>query len=121
MSLDMSGHISGTFQSTPASRTNRTGGQYVDGQWVEGAPTVTAHVVNIQPATAREIDFLQSAGERVIDVRRVYVNDSTLYTFGEADTWTFDGVDGVFKTVSIDDRPWRTYTKLMVSRLDDGS
>ena len=117
----MAGHAGGDFHSTPAARTTRTGGQYVDGIWVEGTPTVTAHTVNIQPATAREIDFLQSAGERVKDVRRVYVNDSTLYTFGEADTWTFDGVDGVFKTVSIDDRPWRTYTKLMVSRLDDGS
>ena len=121
MSLSVRGFIDGTFQSTPASRTNRVGGEYVQGEWVPGAPTVTAHIVNIQPATAREIDFLQRAGERVIDVRKVYINDSTLYTFGEADTWTFTGVDGIFKTVSIDDRPWRTYTKVMVSRLDDGS
>ena len=121
MSLDFSGHIDGTFQSTPAQRTSRTGGEYVGGRWVEGTPAVTTHIVTIQPATDREIHFLQNAGERVRDVRRCYVNDDTSYTFGEADTWTFDGVDGIFKTVSIDDRPWRTYTKIMVSRLDDES
>ncbi len=118
MTLSMRGHIDGAFQSTPADRTSKTGGQYVDGRWVSGTPTVTAHVVNIQPATDREIDFIQNAGERVIDVRRVYVNDSTLYTFDEADTWTFSGVAGTFKTISIDDRPWRAYTKIIVSRID---
>jgi len=121
MTLSMTGHIDGVFQSTPASRTSKTGGEYVSGRWVSGTPTVTTHIVNIQPATDREIDFMQSAGERVLDARRVYVNDSTIYTFNEADTWVFTGVDGVFKTVSIDDRPWRTYTKLIVNRLDDGS
>lgn len=121
MSLDLAGFIDGVFQSTPASRTSKTGGQYTNGRWVSGTPTVTSHTVTLQPASTREIDFIQNAGERVTDVRRVYLNDNTVYTFDEADTWVFTGVDGVFKTVSIDDRPWRTYTKLMVSRIDDGS
>jgi hypothetical protein len=117
----MVGHIDDTFQSTPATRTNRTGGIYVDGEWVPGTGIETAHKVTLQPATQREIDFLLAAGERVIDVRRVYVNDGAAYQLQDADTWTFTGVDGVFKVVSMDDRPWRTYTKIMVSRVDDGS
>lgn len=121
MSLDMAGHIDGIFQSTPAFRASKTNGEYVNGRWVRGDVALTEHRVTLQPATDREIDFLQRAGERVTDVRKVYVNDDTVYTYNEADTWTFAGVDGTFKTISIDDRPWRTYTKIMVSRLDDGS
>jgi hypothetical protein len=93
----------------------------VDGQWVEGTGIETAHKVNLQPATQEEIHFLDDAGERVRDVRRVYVNDGAAYQLQEADTWTFDGVEGIFKVVSIDDRPWRDYTKLLVSRIDDAS
>lgn len=122
MSLDMEGHIDGVFQSTPATKTSRTGGEYVGGRWVDGVPTVTKHTVTIQPASDREIEFLTRAGERLVDVRKIYVNESALqYSYGEADTWTFSGVNGIYKTVSIDDRPWRTYTKIIVSRIDDAS
>ena len=119
MSLDFSGHIDGTFQSTPASRTSRTGGEYINGRWVEGTPTVTSHTVTIQPASDREIDFLQSAGERIKDARRIYVNDNATYSLAE--TWTFTGVDGIYKAISVDARPWRTYTKIIASRIDDAS
>ena len=38
-----------------------------------------------------------------------------------ADTyfWTFEGVPGVFKTVKLDNRPWRNYCKITVSKQDD--
>ena len=121
MSLDFAGHIDGVFQSTPATRTSMSGGQYEGGRWVPGAPTNTSHTVTLQPASQREIDFLKDAGERVRDVRRVYINDSASYSIAEADTWQFSGVDGVFKTISMDVRPWRTYSKIIVSRIDDAT
>ena len=119
--LDMTGCVDGTFQSTPATRTSKAGGSYVDGRWVEGTPTQTSHVVTLQGASQREIDFILNAGERVVDVRKVYINDNSDYSYHEADTWVFDGVDGIFKVISMDNRPWRTYIKLMVSRLDDAT
>ena len=119
MSLDMGGHIDACFQSTIATRTSLSSGSYVAGRWVGGSPTIAPHVVNLQPLSDKEIDFLKDGGERVLDARKIYVNDGDLYSLGEKDTWVFDGVDGVFKTVKLDKRPWRNYCKIIVSRIDD--
>ncbi len=119
MSLDMTGHIDSTFESVGATRTGYTGGGYVDGKWVDGASVDTAHTINLQPLSDKERRTLQEAGERVVDARKVYVNDGDLYSISEADTWVFIGISGVFKTVSLDNRPWRNYCKIVVSRKDD--
>jgi hypothetical protein len=119
MSLDMSGHIDSTFESVTATRAAKAGGAYVDGKWVDGSSTATNHTVNLQPLNDRERKTLQEAGERIVDARKCYVNDGDTYSVSEADTWSFTGVDGVFKTVSVDNRPWRNYCKIVVSRIDD--
>lgn len=119
MSLDMSGHIDSTFESVTATRTAKAGGAYVDGKWVDGSSAATNHIVNLQPLNDRERKTLQEAGERIIDARKIYVNDGDIYSVSEADMWSFAGVDGVFKTVSVDNRPWRNYCKIVVSRKDD--
>jgi hypothetical protein len=119
MSLDMAGHIDSTFESVSATRTSYTGGGYVDGKWVEGSSVDTPHAVNIQPLSDKERRTLQEAGERVVDARKVYVNDGDLYSISEADTWALSGIDGEFKAVSMDNRPWRNYCKIVVSRKDD--
>jgi len=114
--LDMSGTIDDTFQSIPATRTAMAGDGYVDGIWADGEPTTEAHKVTIQSASDREIDFLSQGGERILDLRRIYVNDGDLYKISSADIWDFDGQK--WKTISLDNRPWRNYCKIFVSRLD---
>ena len=118
MSLDMFGHIDDTFESTIAARIPVTG-SYVNGKWVDASNTATPHTVNLQSASDKEIQALNDGGERIVDVRRVYVNDGILANIAPSDDWTFENVDGVFKTVKLDNRPWRNYCKIIVSRKDD--
>lgn len=117
--LNMKGHIDSVFVSTPANRIRKTGGAYVDGKWVDGSEVTTPHNVTLQPLTEREIQNLNIGAERIGDMRKVYVNDGDLYKISQADDWVFTGVDGVFKTVKLDNRPWRNYCKAIVSRYDD--
>jgi hypothetical protein len=117
MSLDMFGQIDDVFVSIPADRISKSGGAYVDGIFVPGVETVTPHTVTIQPASDREIAALSGGGERVVDLRRVYVNDGVLASISEADDWSFDGQ--LWKTVKLDNRPWRNYCKAIVSRYDE--
>ena len=119
MSLDMLGHIDDCFQSVPANRTASIGGSYVDGLWVDGTDTVTPHKVTVQPVTEKEIDSLDIGQERIGDMRKIYVNDGDLYSIAEADTWKLTGIDGTFRCVKLDNRPWRNYCKAIVVRLDD--
>ena len=117
MSLDMRGHIDQTFKSVPATRTAFTGGSYVDGLWVDGTEVITPHTVTIQPATDREIDAIEKGGERIVDARRVYVNDGVDASISQADVWEFSGQK--WKCHKLDNRPWRNYCKAIVSRFDD--
>ena len=117
MSLDMEGHIGDVFESIPANRVSKTGGAYVLGIWTDGTETTTPHTVTIQPASDREIQVLSKGSERILDLRRVYVNDGVLASISQADDWLFDGQR--WKTVKLDNRPWRNYCKAIVSRYDE--
>lgn len=119
VSLDMSGHIDTVFKSVTATRTAKSGGEYTDGIWVAGTETETTHAANVQPLNNKDIDFLTLAGERIRDSRKVYINDGTMASISESDTWTFPNVDGTFKTYSLDNRPWRNYCKFYAIRLDE--
>ncbi|AVD86193.1 hypothetical protein [Pseudomonas sp. SWI44] len=116
MSLSMQGHIDGVFQSVPASRTV-TGGNLVGGIWTPGAPVTSQYVVNIQPATDREVDFIRQGGERIVDVRRIYINEGDMQLIDQTGTWEFLGQQ--WKAVKVDNRYWRNYCKVIVSRIDD--
>lgn len=117
MSLNMIGHIDQVFKSVAATRTVKTSGSYVNGIWTDSGQRTTSHTVNIQPASDREIDFLSQGGERLVDVRRVYVNDGDMQSIDVTGEWTFLGQK--FKTVKCDNRYWRNYCKLIVTRIDD--
>lgn len=112
----MEGQIDDVFVSVPATRTV-TGGTSVDGIWVPGAPVTSSYVVNIQPATDREIDFVRNAGERITDVRRVYINAGNMQNVDQTGQWAF--LNQQWKTVSCDNRYWRDYCKCLVVRIDD--
>lgn len=118
MSLNMRGFVDGTFKSVNATRITK-GGQYVEGIWQEDEDVETPHTVNLQPLNAKEIQTLNIGGERVNDMRKVYVNDGDMYDISPSDMWRFEGIDGEFKAVSMDNRPWRDYCKIIVSRKDD--
>ena len=118
MSLDMRGHIDSVFRSTPATRISYSPGGYVDGVWVDGIPTQSPHTVTLQPLNNKEIQQLQIGAERVGDVRKIYVNDGDLYSITPSDDWAFDAVDGLFKSIALDNRPWHNYCKVIVSRYD---
>ena len=118
MPLDMSGHIDDVFKSVDATRTPQPG-SFVAGKWVAVPGTPTPHTVNLQPATDKEINNLPKGGERIVDIRKIYVNDGDLYSIGPSDDWTFAGITGTFKTINLDNRPWNNYCKAFVSLQDE--
>ncbi|WKL65470.1 hypothetical protein Q1Z72_19475 [Pseudomonas qingdaonensis] len=117
MSLSMHGQIDGVFQSVPASRTVDTTGDFIDGIWVPGTTATSPYVVNIQPATDREVDFIRQGGERIVDARRIYINEGDMQLIDQTGTWQFLGQQ--WKAVKVDNRYWRNYCKVIVSRIDD--
>ena len=119
MSLNMEGQIDGVFESVEASRTADTGGAWVDGIWTPGMPSTTPYIVNIQPASDREVDFLRQGGERITDARRTYINQGDMQLIDQTGTWTFLGQQ--WKAVKVDNRYWRNYCKVIVMRIDDQS
>lgn len=119
MSLNMFGHIDAVFVSTPATRTVETGGSYVNGKWVDGTTEIKPHTVNLQPVNDKEIQALNIGAERIGDLRKIYVNDGDLYNIKPSDIWSFTGLGGTFKAVSLDNRPWRNYCKIIVSKQDE--
>lgn len=118
MPLDMIGHIDDCFQSVPATRTANTGDYEADGIWQAGAGAQSSHKVTVQPVSEKEIESIETGGERIIDWRRIYVNDGDLYAITPADTWELSGIDGVFRCMKLDNRPWRNYCKIIVGRND---
>lgn len=119
MSLSMEGHIDDVFVCVAASRTVDTNGQLVEGIWTPGAPDTKDYVVNIQKASDREVDFIRQGGERITDVRRIYINQGEMQLIDQTGIWTFLGQQ--WKAVGCDNRYWRNYCKVLVMRIDDQS
>jgi hypothetical protein len=118
MSLSMEGHIDDVFVSVEASRAVSVGA-WVEGIWTPGPALTTPYIVNIQPASDREVDFIRQGGERITDVRRIYINQGDMQLIDQTGTWAFLGQQ--WKTVKCDNRYWRNYCKVLVMRIDDQS
>lgn len=117
MSLNMKGHIDNVFKSVPATFVSR-GGSYINGIWVPVIDeVVSTFKVTIQPLTDRELDFLERGGERIVDGRKIYVNNGDLNVITLQGDWEF--LSQKWKAVKTDNRPWRNYCKVIVSRYDD--
>lgn len=117
--LSMAGHVDDTFVSVPASRTVSVAGQWVEGIWVPGTTDTKPYTVNIQQASDREVDFIRQGGERITDVRRIYINDGDMQLIDQTGTWAF--LSQQWKAVKCDNRHWRDYCKVLVMRIDDQS
>jgi len=112
----MQGHIDDVFESYQVTQLKETSGGYVDGRWQEGATESNTYRANVQPASDRQIQTLQAAGRRIIDVRNVWINNATLaLSIAPTDKWEFEGK--TFETVSFDNRPSRVYAKITVSQV----
>ena len=121
MILDMAGFIDDSFESVTATRMPQGGDYDATGIWQDSPGTAEQHSVTVQPVSEREIQNLGKGGERLLDVRKIYVNDGTLANIRPSDTWQFDAGFGVknWKAIRLDCRPWRNYCKVIVSRIDD--
>lgn len=119
MSLDMEGTIDDVFESVPATRTGKTNVFGDDGRpvVVKGAPN--EHKVTIQALSNKELQSLSLGAERTNDIRKIYVNDGDLYSIDAADEWTFLGITGTFRTIALDNRPWRNYCRAIVALKDE--
>lgn len=118
MSLSMMGHIDRVFSTVNVTFTNTPDGQYVDGLWVPGVPVSTLfRRVNIQPLRDDELDLLLRAGQRIIDARKLYINN------GKFDALQLNAkvefLSQEWKVIKADIRPWHKYAKLIVDRIDD--
>lgn len=117
MGLNMFGMIDSVFASVNAVSISTGDGSYVNGVWVPGTSTRTTFTVNMQPANEKELQFLNLGGERVHNVNKIYINDPRAQTVDLYCDWEVEGVH--YKTIQIDNRPWRTYCKVYIERTDD--
>lgn len=117
MSLLMTNHIDAVFRTVDVELRRDVDGTYADGIWVPGVPEVTLFKnVTIQPINEKELDNLFRAGQRIIDGRKLYINNGDLTKLELAQEVWFIGEK--WKIVKSDIRPWRQYAKIMVSRYD---
>lgn len=120
MSLLMGGHIDAVFATVDVELRNEIGGGYVNGIWVQGSIQVTTFKrVTIQPLNDRELENLFRAGQRIIDGRKLYINNGDLTKLELAQDVWFSGQK--WKIVESDIRPWRQYARIKVSRYDQQS
>lgn len=117
MGLSMLGMVDHTFKSITGTRhfyVTQSG--YVDGIWTPGTESTQDYDINVQNVTLRELDFPLEAGQRIVDLRKIYVNSGDTSAFDETDYWTFSGQ--TWKVMGMDNRPWRNYCKILVNRVD---
>ncbi len=133
MTLSMSDHIDGTFNSPVEGGVKRlkpeTGGGYTGpgGTWQDGAPAeeITLTRVNIQPASLKTMEILVNLGGTANpqDVRVIHINDGVNYLYPDdngkfADLLEFS--DGVamrqWRVIQCDNRPWRNFCRAIVER-----
>lgn len=118
MSLNMSGHIDAVFVSAPVTITGQTsGGWDAEGNPIAPTPINSSYIGNIQPLNDKELENLLMAGERIVDGRKVYINNGDFASLRLA--MNVDMLGKKWKVVRSDVRPWRKYAKLVVSRYDD--
>lgn len=115
MSLNMRNHVSGDLKSISINRFTKSGA-YVDGYWIEDIVSSGTFDANIQPLNSREIKDLGIGLERIGDIRIVHVNNA-VEDISLKDQWEFLGQK--WKTMDVDNRPWRNYCRLMLERIDN--
>lgn len=115
--LFFGGLIKGDFDSGFNVVRVTTEKSYVDGIPTETEIKRTSFRANVQPMSDRELDFLSMGGERIVDARKIYINDDSFDELDLTGHFEFDGQK--WKPIKIDKRPKRKYCKIVVSRVDE--
>lgn len=115
--LFFGGLIKGDFDSGLDVVRVITQGSYVDGIWQEQEIKSAPFRANVQPLSDRELNFLSNGGERIVDARKIYINDESFADLDLSGYFEFDGQR--WKPIKIDKRKKRMYCKVIVSRVDE--
>lgn len=110
--------IDDEFSTAIGTRFSRHS-SYVDGRLVVNQARGDERKVDVRPASERQIQFLASGGERVIEILNLYVNTGDIAVVEKGDYWTLSDRDGTFKAVSLDKRLSTGRCRVTVSKLDD--
>ena len=72
--FDMAGFVDSNF-STHVVTIKATGGSYIDGIWVLSESEGVQHGASVQPLNNAERQNLVQGGRRLVDARKIYIND----------------------------------------------
>lgn len=126
MGLNMRGHVSGPFVTHPGVVLNRYASEIVDFEPALALSYTDSFNANVQPVSDKEIEFLQIGAERINDVRVIHRNDGKgieVSTPGKlADILVFaetpDKPVTWWKSIATDFRPWHSFCRAVVAKLD---
>lgn len=120
MSLNMRGHLVGDFVSHRQIQLLKVTTAIVDHEHVRTLASSGQFMGNVQAAPAKEIEFLEIGAERAKDTKLIHRNDGGGIDVSNAgtlaDVLKFDG--SYWKCLSVDYRPWRSYCRAIVVKLD---
>lgn len=126
MGLNMRGHISGPFVTHPGVQRMRFSSEIVDFEPKLTQTLLDTFDANVQPASDKEIEFLQIGAERINDIRVIHRNDGKgieVSTPGNlADILVFaetpDKPPTWWKAMATDYRPWHNFCRAVIAKLD---
>ena len=114
--FNVGGHIDRNF-TTDIITIKVKSGSYVDGIWNETLDASEQYNANVQPVNFRERRSIEQGGQRLIDGRKIYINDSAPKVF-PSDRIEISGIEGEYEVIQTDIRKARRYCKLIVSKVD---
>ena len=126
MGLNMRGHVSGPFVTHSGVQRMRFSSEVVDFEPKLTQALLDTFDANVQPASDKEIEFLQIGAERINDIRVIHRNDGKgieVSTPGNlADILVFaetpDKPPTWWKAMATDYRPWHNFCRAVIAKLD---
>lgn len=87
MGLNMRGHVSGPFVSHRGVQRMRYSSEIIDFEPKLTQTLLDTFDANVQPASDKEIEFLQIGAERINDIRVIHRNDGKGIEVSTPATW----------------------------------
>ena len=117
MSLSMAGHIDNDFDSSLTVQFVPVTVKEEDGIFTKVVGTAATYIANVQPMSAKEINFLGIGLERINDYRKLHINSGDLAALDDADGhFIINGAS--YKPIQWDIRLSRDYCKVIVAKED---
>lgn len=116
--LNMSGLISGGFNSGFNVRFIPETTTFVDGIAVQSQKPAIKFAATVQPLNPKEIEHIGEGLDRIKDYRKIYVNDGAISKC-ESLEGHFEFLGSKWRFVSVDYRPRSSYLKAIVARFDE--